>query len=225
MKDNTHTHTDTRTQRNSILCFKTVWVKSWSYIWKCVSLYYFVFVCVLALLLFLLPSLLKYFMPPPPLWSTPAGLPDQEEPRSLLAGRRPSPLSPPARRYRPRSNKVTTKRGVLTSHIPRVVQGGWGMSLIMQPTGNKTYRELYKTKNRKKTSKISQHEASAVPLCGALQDFFHVFKCRFFFCSLQIKIYEPCHQLEKEPYSIKCQTTSLQWSKPTIINTTLSCCS
>lgn len=86
----------------------------------------------------------------PPLCDPPPGLPDQEEPRRLLAGRRPPPLSPLTRRYKPRSNKVTTKGGVTRfTHTPGALWGGWeggGGGLIMQPTGNKTHRELKKNK-------------------------------------------------------------------------------
>lgn len=52
----------------------------------------------------------------PPLCDPAAGLPDQEEPRRVLAGRRPPPLSPPTRHYRLRSNKVTTKGGGHSLH-------------------------------------------------------------------------------------------------------------
>lgn len=52
-----------------------------------------------------------------PLCDPAAGLPDQEEPRRVLAGRRRPPPSPPTRHYRLRSNKVTTKgRGIPFTH-------------------------------------------------------------------------------------------------------------
>lgn len=82
----------------------------------------------------------------PSLCDPPPGLPDQEEPRRLLAGRLPPPLSPPTRHYRPRSNKVTTKGGGARFEHPwgPVGREGGRWGLIMQPTGNKTHRGLKK---------------------------------------------------------------------------------
>lgn len=95
------------------------------------------------------------------------GPPDQEEPRRVLAGCRLPLLNLPTRRYRPRSNKVATKGGGIRFTHPRgPVEGG--RALIMQPTSNKTHRELLAEENV--YIYISQ-EASAAAFKGIVSCF------------------------------------------------------